>query len=517
MAILAYLIFMYILLSSISETHGLFDVRPFLIMKRPIWKTNRHSKQNKTIEHTTPLTQKPTRATTNVPRRPTTLSPGLKLKYNYQEILLKSMLFYEAQRSGYLPHNRRIRWRGHSALNDRSEFGEDLTGGWYDAGDHVKFGFTMASATTILLWGLVEFREAYEKTGLIKDMLDCVRWPLDYFLKAHTMKYEFYVQVGNPYIDHSYWTRAEDMTMERPAFKVTKENPGSDVVAETAAALAAGAMVFNRTDRLYSTQLLQHAIQLFEFADEYRKKYSDSVPIVREFYPSSGYQDELTWAAIWLYRATGMKKYLHYAERNYRGGWVWSFSWDEKEIGSMVLLYNLTRKAKYKRDLTQILQDWLPGGTLPYTPKGLVYRSSWGVLRYAGNMAFIALLAAESGLNSTVYRYWALQQIHYILGDSGRSYVVGAGHNPPTRPHHAGSSCKVSGPCSWDDFESKGANPIVLYGAVVGGPNINDSYTDDRSDFIHNEVTCDYNAGFHSAVSGLNYLFSRGMLREGKL
>ncbi|GAB1606008.1 uncharacterized protein LOC115217910 [Argonauta hians] len=488
-------------------------------MKIPFWKNSKITRQNQSRDHQhskAALTQTVTRRTTAVPRKPSSLFPASRFKYNYQEILLKSMLFYEAQRSGRLPPDRRIRWRGHSALNDRGEFGEDLTGGWYDAGDHVKFGFTMASATTVLLWGLVEFREAYERTGLLKDMLDCVRWPLDYFLKAHTMKYEFYVQVGNPYIDHSYWTRAEDMTMERPAFKVTKEYPGSDVVAETAAALAAGAIVFNQTDRSYSRLLQRHAIQLFEFADEYRQKYSDSVPIVKEFYPSSGYQDELTWAAIWLYRATGMRKYLYYAENNYQGGWVWSFSWDEKEIGSMALLYNITGKVKYRRDLTNILRNWLPGGTLPYTPKGLVYRSSWGVLRYAGNMALIALLAAESGLNSTVYRHWALKQIHYILGDSGRSYMVGSGHNPPRRPHHAGSSCRVSGPCSWNDFERTDVNPIVLYGAVVGGPDRRDNYVDDRSDFVHNEVTCDYNAGFHSAVSGLNYLFLRGTLYDTK-
>ena len=54
----------------------------------------------------------------------------------------------------------------------------------------------MAGATTLLLWSLVEFREAYEKNGLLKDMLDCVKWPLEYFLKAHTLKYEFYAQVN---------------------------------------------------------------------------------------------------------------------------------------------------------------------------------------------------------------------------------------------------------------------------------------------------------------------------------
>lgn len=38
--------------------------------------------------------------------------------HNYGEALSKSFLFYEAQRSGYLPRNQRVQWRGNSGLND---------------------------------------------------------------------------------------------------------------------------------------------------------------------------------------------------------------------------------------------------------------------------------------------------------------------------------------------------------------------------------------------------------------
>jgi len=45
---------------------------------------------------------------------------------------VKSLLFYEAQRSGKLPADNRIPWRADSALDDRGSNGEDLTGGYYD-------------------------------------------------------------------------------------------------------------------------------------------------------------------------------------------------------------------------------------------------------------------------------------------------------------------------------------------------------------------------------------------------
>jgi hypothetical protein len=43
-----------------------------------------------------------------------------------------SMLFFEAQRSGKLPATQRVTWRKDSALGDKGDNGEDLTGGYYD-------------------------------------------------------------------------------------------------------------------------------------------------------------------------------------------------------------------------------------------------------------------------------------------------------------------------------------------------------------------------------------------------
>ena len=49
-----------------------------------------------------------------------------------------SIMFYEAQRSGKLPKNNRIPWRGDSGLKDGCDVGHDLTGGWYD-GERLLF------------------------------------------------------------------------------------------------------------------------------------------------------------------------------------------------------------------------------------------------------------------------------------------------------------------------------------------------------------------------------------------
>ena len=57
-------------------------------------------------------------------------------------------------------------------------------------------------------------------------------------------------------------------------------------------------------------------------------------------------------------------------------------------------------------------------------------------LSTAANTAFIAAIACRDNINGNKYCSFVEQQIHYMLGSSGRSFVVGFGNNPPQRPHH---------------------------------------------------------------------------------
>jgi len=68
--------------------------------------------------------------------------------------------------------------------------------------------------------------------------------------------------------DHACWERPEDMDTPRSVFKVDKNNPGSDVTAETAAALAVASLVFKKTDPTYSKTLIRRAIRVSKICDE---------------------------------------------------------------------------------------------------------------------------------------------------------------------------------------------------------------------------------------------------------
>src|SRR5690606_32292477 len=80
--------------------------------------------------------------------------------FNYGEALQKSIWFYEAQVSGEKPSWNRVSWRGDSFLNDVID-GVDLTGGFHDAGDHIKATFPMAHSMATLAWGMLECPAAY--------------------------------------------------------------------------------------------------------------------------------------------------------------------------------------------------------------------------------------------------------------------------------------------------------------------------------------------------------------------
>jgi len=276
-----------------------------------------------------------------------TYPPPIPGEYNYDEVLGLSIEFYEANRCGKLPATNRIHYRGDSFLDDGELEGVDLEGGYFDAGDHVKFGFPFAAFTTMLNYGVIASRQAYEATGQISYVYEQLRWSLDYFIKAHPSPNEFYGQTGDGGQDHGFWGRPEDWTLgPRKSYKITTASPGSDLAGEAAASFASGYLVFRDVDPAYADTLLEHAKQLYDFANQYRGVYTNAIP-ANGFYDSwSGYGDELAWSAAWLYAATGEASYLedvnsHYEEFSLGAERPLQLSWDDKKAAAHVIFFRI--------------------------------------------------------------------------------------------------------------------------------------------------------------------------------
>ncbi|KAL1059792.1 hypothetical protein V6Z11_1Z006200 [Gossypium hirsutum] len=423
------------------------------------------------------------------------------LSYDYKDALGKAIMFFEGQRSGKLPANQRLKWRGDSALTDGKPDNVKLVGGYYDAGDNVKFGWPMAFTVTLL---------------------------------THTSPTTLYTQVGDGNADHQCWERPEDMDTPRTLYKITSDSPGTEASAEASAALSAASLVFKRVDSNYSTKLLSKSKSLFKFADKYRGSYKDSCPFYCSF---SGYQDELLWSAAWLYKASRDEKYLNYVLSNQ--GWsqaVSEFSWDNKFAGAQALLakefYGGKKDlSKYKTDVESFICALMPGSSslqIQTTAGGLLYIRDSSNLQYVTSSCMVLSVYSKTLMTSNIdgiqcgsahfsasqIKSFVKSQVNYILGNNPMkmSYMVGFGSNYPMQLHHRGSSIPSihshpsrvgcnDGYSSY--YSSNNPNPNQHVGAIVGGPDSSDHFNDRRSDYSHSEPTTYINAAFVGAVAAL--------------
>uniref|UniRef100_UPI0025E7AD4A glycoside hydrolase family 9 protein n=1 Tax=uncultured Ruminococcus sp. TaxID=165186 RepID=UPI0025E7AD4A len=211
----------------------------------------------------------------------------------------------------------------------------DLTGGWHDAGDHVKFGLPGSYSASTVGWGYYEFRDSYKELGLDKHVEDELRWINDYFMKVTFMDNKdnviaYCYQVGEGNNDHNYWCPPElqvedtmvassSCAVKRPAYFATEEMPASDQCAGAAASLAINYLNFKDTDPAYAKKSLKYAKALYDFAvkthveDWEPGKVPNCYSLGYDggFYTSSYDYDELAWAAVWLYYCTEDYDYIN--------------------------------------------------------------------------------------------------------------------------------------------------------------------------------------------------------------
>ncbi|XWS25891.1 hypothetical protein CRYUN_Cryun27aG0106600 [Craigia yunnanensis] len=445
----------------------------------------------------------------------------------YAEALEIAMQFFDVQKSGKLVDNK-ISWRGDSGLKDGSESKLDLSKGMYDAGDHMKFGFPLAFTATVLSWAILEYGDQMEAVNQLEPAQESLKWITDYLINAHPSENVLFIQVGDPVLDHKCWERPENMKEKRPLTQVNTSVPGTEVAAETAAAMASASLVFKTADSKYSSTLLKHAKQLFNFADKYRGSYSENIPEVATYYNSTGYGDELLWAASWLFHATGDRSYLQYVTGDNGkefadwGSPTW-FSWDNKLAGTQVLLSRLSffgdkgasgnsGLENYRKSAEDVMCGLLPkspSATSSRTDGGLIWVSEWNALQHPVASAFLAALYSDYMLTSQTpkltcgddsfkpsdLRKFAKSQADYVLGSNPlkMSFLVGYGDKYPQYVHHRGASIPADATTGCTDgfkwLDSTKPNPNVAIGALLGGPFLNETYIDSRNNSMQAEPT----------------------------
>ena len=484
---------------------------------------------------------------------------------NWAKLLQYTLHFYDANMCGTdVTGKSRFSWRGnchvydakvpmhpidskHSGTNMSEEFmskykdildpdGDgciDVSGGFHDAGDHVKFGLPEAYAASVVSWGYYEFRQAYEETGEDDHVETICRHFCDYFMRCTFRDKSgdvvaFCYQVGDGSVDHEYWQSPEIDAMGRPAFFATSELPTTDDVSEAAAALAINYYNFRDTDKEYAEKCLDYSKALFDFANKNAKAVGPPGEGPMSFYTSSKWEDDFCFAAGWLYLITEDHDYLEACEKyiDYYAppGYVlcWNDMWNGVGIifGRIQDIYpevcEETRVA-IGRGQYEKLDFWeMEAKALntvmnkKLTPAGYFHLDTWGSARYNTAVQFTALVYDKYQKGKDRYNdknedytftKWSLGQMEYLIGDNplGRSYVVGYGENCVKFPHHRAASGLTMA-------EDPAEHKHVLYGALAGGPGEEDEHKDVTSDWVYNEVTIDYNAAVVGAAAGF-YLY----------
>jgi hypothetical protein len=365
----------------------------------------------------------------------------------------------------------------------------DVSGGWFDAGDYLKFVETASYVTAIMLTGVRDY-PAQMGAGTPSDFSAEARFGLDWLLKMWDPKTKtLYVQIGigdgneSATGDHDIWRlpeaddqsnaspgTAEYFIKHRPVFSAGP--PGSKIspnlAGRLAAAFALGYQVFKDSDSAYAKRLLQAAREIYDLADTSPSALVSVFP--REFYPEDQWRDDMEWGGVELYRAS-------HEARDFQSALHWANEYLASSNQDSLNLYDVSGLAH-----AQLVRLLIPMNSDTLSPKLLANLQthlesaqkraskdpfSLGYRYGSDTVPHILGLILEAHYyddltNSTAYADFAQQQLDFILGANpwGTSFIVGAGSTFPF--HMQNQIANLSG--------SLDGSPPLLLGATVDGP-----------------------------------------------
>lgn len=415
----------------------------------------------------------------------------------------------------------------------------DLTGGWFDCGDHARFGQTEFYSAYMLALGYSEFPAGYDdyysadyvgyrtakdytwagKKGVpngIPDILDEIKYATDFFKKCVRSSTEFYYQVGDGDADHQVWctspvkatlsnSQGGEKEGSRPVLKATGN--ATSVAALCGATLALMSTEYAPFDPAYAASCLEKAKVAYDFVMNTSKGNSGA----GGYYPAKGkYEPDIVIFCMEMYRATGDETYKQKALENIsfmEGSSTWnhnfSLCYNNTEDLAYYLLGMYANNELAKERLTYYVNDL-------YKPSSgyilNVKHDGWGVLRFPANQAFVLGLYDKMNDNLSTVNPYSLASIEYIMGSNSKkfSYIVGLTDNSPKHPHHR----NYYGEDGNSEAVCNNFNKVVELGYMVGGSLDDGDYTDDEKSYTYSEGGIDYNAGLVSALGYINSIIA---------
>ncbi|MCM1227091.1 MAG: glycoside hydrolase family 9 protein [Clostridium sp.] len=449
---------------------------------------------------------------------------------NYAEALALSLYFFDANQCGSEVDDNCLTWRGNchtydaeASINGADGFDSslrslvdpdgdgkvDVSGGYHDAGDHIKFTHTMAFAGTSLAMSHYMNPGVYEKAGCLDHLKSVLKTNSDYLMKVTYLDASGKVAticsvVADGNVDHGIWTAPEVQTYERKTYWLTASQNNSAECLEMASALAGAAYVFKDSDSAYAAECMKYAKALYDFGTNHVGNNCSGM----SFYGTDAmYQDEMSLAQAWFYiNGEGNLPTVKPSSNengcyDVNGQKIYDYdkyTWDKVWQGYSTLMYYITGDQSYANEMQFELNN--QGGC----PENRYNANGWGASRYNCAFQMVSLGLAKGDANSS-YAKGAKFQMDYILGNNsfGYSFLIGYGNKWPTHIHHRAANPGSGNQTSSDNPDSK----YVLYGALIGGPDSSGTYEDHADRYQFTEPALDYNGCFALACAGLANLY----------
>jgi endoglucanase len=401
----------------------------------------------------------------------------------------------------------------------------DVSGGWFDAGDYLKFVETASYTDAIMLLAARAYPSLLGPSG-VADFLDEGKYGLDWLLKmwddsTQTLYYQVGIGDGNksqtimgdhdvnfrlPQADDALGISSTDTSNPeyyieyRPVLRAgPPASPVSPMLAgRLAADFALGFQLFQVSDPAYANQCLFAAEHVFDLA---KTASVPSYPLTATpggangYYPEQSWQDDLELGATELYFAVAkgnLPAGLPHTDPGFylqkAASWAKAYiNWSANNGSEPLNLYDVSGLAHYElynaitqagnptglavsralllNNLGQILNAGVNQAKLDPFGFGIAYNSGLDLVPHALGYALEASLYDRLA-NATTYAAFGNTQLDWVLGNNpfGSSFIVGAG---TLYPHSLQSQIA-------NLYVSSSGTMVPLLGTTVDGPSTTD-------------------------------------------
>ena len=400
---------------------------------------------------------------------------------NYADALALSLYFYDSNQCGTGVDDNPLAWRGNCHVSDAQanlsnavnlggarnvvdpdgDGKVDVSGGYHDAGDHIKFNLTIGFGMNSLALSDYLNPGAYEKAGCRDHLLYILKNGADYMMKTTFLDNSGDVgavcyMVSNEG-DHSYWGSPEKQNGDRPTYWLTPSSNNSAVVLEMASALAGTAVAFKDSDATYAAKCTKYAKALYKFGTQHSGNYMEGMGSM--YATNSQYQDEQAMTEGWLYvlGEGSMPSFKPTGNGCYNNQYYdyYLYSWDKVWSGYAALMYKKTGDEAYAKELQFEVNNM--GGLREGTYNSC--KQEWGCTRY--------------------------------------NCAVGFGNSWSSKVHH-----RAANPGNGDASSNPDAK-YVNYGYLIGGPDSSGTFNEVTDSYRWTEGALDYNGCFALACAAL--------------